>query len=191
MLATLLLALPSKHFYLKVGGFIWWRATATERIHEKNAPNAYLSMSMCKQTGLPEHEFAERWLGVSSHRFWQTWASSLTAQEIVGCHQWQWATQTHIPADGTEVASLWCRDRVTQLRAEKSEIFLEIVVVTTSAGILLPNISLEKERSCQSYLEQSKTSKNAGPWSHLGDVLIEKITLKSSWWYSNWKLSNT
>lgn len=79
-----------------------------------------------------------------------------------------------------QVASLWCRDRVIQLRVEKSEIFLEIVVVTTSAGILLPNISLEKERSCQSYLEQSKTSKNAGPWSHLGDVLIEKITLKSS-----------
>lgn len=101
MLATLLLALPSKHFYLKAGGFIWWRATAAERIHEKNASNAYLSMHTCKQTGLPEHESAERWLGVSSHRFWQTWASSLTAQEIVGCHQWQWATQTHIPADGT------------------------------------------------------------------------------------------
>lgn len=191
MLATLLLALPSKHFYLKVGGFIWWRATATERIHEKNAPNVYLSMSMCKQTRLPEHEFAERWLGVSSHRFWQTWASSLTAQEIVGCHQWQWATQTHIPANGTAGGKSLVQGQGYTAQGRKIWDFSGDCCGDHICRNPAPNISLEKERSCQSYLEQSKTSKNAGPWSHLGDVLIEKITLKSSWWYSNWKLSNT
>lgn len=59
--------------------------------------------------------------------------------------------------------------------------FWRLLWWTTSAGSLLLNISLEKERSCQSYSEKSKTSKNAGPWSHLGDVLIEKKFLNNPW----------
>jgi len=50
---------------------------------------------------------------------------------------------------------------------------------TTSARILLANIPLEKEKSCQGFAEQSRTSKNAGPWYHLRDMLLGKILLKT------------
>lgn len=104
---------------LKLVSSIWWRPTATERINEKNTLNACLSMCTCthKQSGFPEHESAETWLGIPSRAFWQTWASSLTAQQIVGCHQWQGPHQPASLLMVLQVASLCCRDSITQLKA--------------------------------------------------------------------------